>query len=750
MKRFIPFEISFIFLFISSSAFCNITEKIQIKGNYRIKNHTILFYSNLKKKTKHSISDFNNALKKLFKTGHFNDVTLIENKETTSILVKENAIVNKITIRGNLSIKDKNLKKQLKLKENDVYTPLFLQHDMFYLNKIYRSKGNFSIQIIPSIIRNNKDRLDITFLIREKKNNIISRISFVGATIFNQKTLEEIIKTKKGDSYQLIKKQYSHNPSFIEIDKKFLYQLYLKFGYIDFEIKSVLSELQSDDESFFLTFNLHEGERYRIEKIILESRIKGIRKEELQQFLTILPNDWYSIKNVKKSIKIINHYFSQSNLNFAYMYPEIKKTNKIFPGVSIKIIFYNKIPTYIDTIFIVNNSQIDNDIIRRKISLIESDKFDMKKLKKSKRHLINLGFLRDISIKKKKSTISKVNLLINIDPKPSTGEVVVSGGFQSLLGILLEFRIGERNFLGRGQEIETKFKFAKNFREIDFTFIEPYFLNKLQIGINIYRGREKKRGGFAKKKNFGGKVFIGYELLENLYQTFTFHIRQEKSKKLNKKISPLLRSTKGIAHKSIISQKITYDKLNNRLNPSDGYLLEVNNILIGVYGEEYYLNNILKSEFYKSIQKKIILSFKGNVGFLIDIKKTIRPSDRYELGGNSLRGFDFNGIGPRDRKTGNALRGKKFYLGNIEIDFPVGLPNEFGIRASIFSDFGNLWKSGNFGSRVNKNKSIRISIGFGVNWKSPFGPMRFDFAWPLQKNPGDKTRKFLLGFNTGI
>ncbi|MCP4923311.1 MAG: outer membrane protein assembly factor BamA [bacterium] len=753
MKRcFFLLSVGLLFLF-SGPAFCDdLIRKIQVEGNHRIESSTISVRSGLKEGHSYSRIDLNNALKKLFETGYFMDVRLNEEEGTLTILVEENPIVNQVVLEGNSAIEDKILESELRLKPRHVYTLSVLRQDAQRLQDIYRFKGHFAAQVTPEIIRRDQNRVDVIFKIKEGEATKVDRINFIGNTIFDEGTLEETIQTKEARWYRFFTTDDSYDPNRMEYDKDLLRQLYLEHGYVDFRVKSAVAELTTDQKSFFLTFTLYEGDRYRIGEIHLESKIKGVTEEELLSLLEVSQGDWYSSKSVERSVEAVTYYLGDRGFAFADVRPDVAKIEGGDSNqVSIRITVHESTPVYIDRIVIRGNDRTDEDVIRRELRLFEGDAFNITKLKESERRLRNLGFFKEVSIKQQTSDASdKLTLLIDVDEEPSTGELFIAGGIGSVEGVLAEIGMGERNLFGRGQQVEAKFKISKKVQDVDLTFVEPYFLNRpLQAGLNIYRTRQKKLlGSSFDERIFGARAFIGYELSQDLYQTLAYHIHQEKVEGVDTKASEFLRNQKGTATKSMISQKLTYDRLDSRLSPTEGYLLEMGNTFAGLGGTERHLSNIFKAGYYTPVWKDIVFSLRGSVGFLVGMGKKIRVADRYTLGGDSLRGFDFSGVGPRDTATGDALRGERYYSGTAEFIFPLGLPNEFGVKGSTFMDFGSLWKSGEKGPTVKEDKSIRASVGFGLNWRSPFGPMRFDFAWPLRKAKGDKTRTFLFGFST--
>jgi outer membrane protein insertion porin family len=209
-----------------------------------------------------------------------------------------------------------------------------------------------------------------------------------------------------------------------------------------------------------------------------------------------------------------------------------------------------------------------------------------------------------------------------------------------------------------------------------------------------------------------------------------------------------VREEEGVTWRSIVGNEFFYDRLDNRLSPTEGYFARLQNDLAGLGGDARFLRTTLSGGYYFPITESIIASARGEVGYIFGIADEVRISDRYFLGGDSLRGFAARGVGPRDVATDDALGGNFLYSGTAEVSFPLGLPEELQIRGRVFSDFGAVTGLDEDGPTIEDTASPRLSVGTGLTWRSPLGPIALDFAIPILIEDYDEEERFRFSFGT--
>lgn len=720
---------------------------IVIEGNHRVEESSIMAHAKLQSGVRYSDQDLNLALRRLFSTNFFSDVSLKIEGSRLRIKVVENPLVNRVGFEGNKEIEDKILTKEMQLRPRQVYTLARLKHDTKRIQDIYRLKGHFAAKVTPNIVRLDQNRVDVVFEIEEGTQTTVEKISFVGNYAFSESKLEEIIRTKESRWYRFFTSDDNYDPARLAHDQELLRQFYLSHGYVDFRVKSAVAELSPDRKEFFITFTIEEGQRYRYGKIALSAEDPKINTKTLESYLEVKEGDWYNVKEVESTITNLTDALGDMGFAFVDVVPAVDRNEeKLTVGLNFEI---KEGPhVFINRIIIKGNQRTNEDVIRRNLRLNEGDAYNTSKVRESERRVKNLGFFKDVKITKEAAgSPDKVNLIVDVDEEPSTGSLQLSGGFSTSDGPLAGVKISERNLGGRAQYISLSTQIAQRSQNYVFSFTEPHFLNRpLSAGVDLFHNTRSDRGSAFDEKSFGGGVRFGYELRKDLYQRLAYTLRQDQVTGVSSRASRFVLAERRTVIKSVISQTLLYDKTDSQVNPTSGYDIELTNALAGVGGNVRHLKNILSGRYFYPILENWTLALSASIGAILELGQTVRLADRFSLGGYSLRGFDFHGIGPRDRATNDSLGGLYYWKTSAEVLFPIGLPKEFGVKGAAFIDVGTL-----FGHRFPSNLvvdtgQIRIGAGAGVNWVTPLGPIGLDVGIPIAKSGRDRTRMILLRF----
>jgi len=286
--------------------------------------------------------------------------------------------------------------------------------------------------------------------------------------------------------------------------------------------------------------------------------------------------------------------------------------------------------------------------------------------------------------------------------------------------------------------------------QIDLSFTEPYFLDRpLAAGIDLFRTEIDRRESSFDEKNLGGGFRFGYDITEYLRQTVRYTLSQNEIVDVDDDASLAIRQQEGETISSVVGQSLTYDRRDNRFNPTEGYYLNLRNDVAGLGGDVKYLRTRVGAAYYLPLTDDLIASVSGEVGYIFGFGgEDVRITDAFFLGGNSLRGFATAGVGPRDVNTDDALGGNTFAAGSVELSFPLGLPEEYQIRGRVFTDFGTLTDTDTDVPGVRDDASLRASVGTGITWHSPLGPLALDLAFPVAKEDFDEEEVFRFSIGT--
>ncbi len=738
-----------IFVSFSSHLQAVIVQSAKVEGNQRIDRDTILAQVDFRAGKDYDSFDLDKALSSLFRTGYFADAHVHVEGQTLVINVTENPIVNQMVIEGNSAISDDILKPELQLKPRQVYTVAKLKEDTQKIQDYYRLKGYFAAVVKPQIIRRDQNRVDVIFEVEEGEATVVRKIFFIGNKQFSEDKLESTIQTKESRWYRFFTTDDNYDPDRIAYDRELLRKFYLEHGYADFQVKSAVAELTPDQKEFFITFTLHEGERYKVGEIEITSQIPKIDPEILKKHVKFAAGDWYNNKDVESTVKSLTEALGALGYAFVDIQPNLTKDQES-KKVKLNFVIQEGPKVYIDKILIEGNDRTDEEVLRREFEIHEGDPYNTNKVKNSERNVKDTGFFKKVTVMQEPSDApDKANIKVNVE-EDRTGELQLGAGFSTADGPLANIQFAEHNFRGKGQDLRAAVTWAKRKQEFDIGFMEPYFMGKdLAASVDLYRiTSQKYRDQAFNEEQHGVGFSFGYKLSEHIVQTVGYGISFHKLSNIDSTASRLVREQEGRSTKSRITHDISYDRRDSKLNPTMGWYVGMNNELAGLGGTVKYSKNVFRAGYYYPLSDDWVLSLSGRYGFMAGLGKRTRIADRFILGGDSLRGFEVGGVSPRDRGTREPLGGHQFYSASAELNFPVGLPNEFGVKGALFADAGSVWQSKESGPEVYESKKLRASLGGGLRWRSPLGPISIDLAQAISKDALDKTQLIFFGFKT--
>ncbi len=722
--------------------------EIRVEGAQRIEPDTIRSYMSIRAGDRITAQKMDEALKKLFATGLFADV--IVRREGTAVVIRvvENPIINRIAFEGNKRITDEILTDEVRLKPRRVYTRSLVQSDVQRLIDVYRRSGRFAASIEPKVIQLPQNRVDLVFEIKEGPLTEIRRISFVGNEIYSDDDLRNVVRTKESAWYRFLSSDDTYDPDRLTFDRELLRRYYLSKGFADFRVLSAIAELAPDRKGFFVTFTIEEGERYKFGKVDVSATLRDLTTEKLTQSVSIKSGDWYNADLVEDVISKLTDVVGTLGYAFVDIRPQVKRDRKQ-KTIDVTFRVQEGPRVYVERIDISGNVRTIDPVIRREVPLAEGDAFNASKMRRARKQIRNLGFFEKVEVTNQAgSAADKTVVKVKIEER-STGEISFGAGFSSSVGPLGDIGIRERNLLGKGQDLFLKLSLSAESSDIDLQFTEPYFLDrKLAAGIDVFRTtRDLSDQSSFERESLGTGVRIGYDLSELLSQRLRYRISREEVTNVKSTASAAIRSQEGSAVKSEVSQTLTYDRRDSREKTTDGYLARYSTDFAGLGGSISYVRNRVTGTKFFPLTDTVVGSLGAGAGYIFGLGEDVRVSDAFFVGGQNLRGFATAGVGPRDLTSQDALGGNWYYSGVAQVTFPIGLPNEFGVRGRAFTDIGSAGNSDASVGNISDTKSLRASLGFGITWSSPFGPITVDLARPVLKEDFDDTE--LLRFDFG-
>lgn len=724
---------------------------IRIEGNQRIESETIYSYLPIKVGEEFLPNQLDESLKALHATGYFTDVHVSNDNDTMVVKVEENPIINRIAYEGNSKLKDDVIQQEIKFRPREVLSRARIQEAQQRVLEIYRRMGRFGARVEPKIIKLPENRVDLIFEIDEGAVTYVRKITFIGNKHIPSKKLEEQLNSKRTRWYRFFAVDDVYDPDRFMADQQALRKFYYDNGYPDFRIITAHAELSPDQKDFFFTFHVEEGEKYDFGKIEITSKLPNVKTNDLKEVLTFAEGDTFSGKQIEKSITLMSNAVGVQGYAFVAIEPIVKKnpeTKKA--GITFEIKEGPRV--YIEKIVFSGNDRTRDNVLRREMELHEGDAFNSQKLKNSERRLKDLGYFKTVTVDTEPGTgADQARIVVKVEEQ-STGEIGLAGGYSTLDGPLASIRLVERNFMGTGRVLHSDLSIAKKRQDFDIGIVEPYFLGRNMTGsASIFSSKSSRFDAFTQEST-GIKTGVGYRLSEYWSQGFSYIIMQEKISSTRALRSSYISEQLGTSITSALAHSLSYDRRDAARNTTSGYIIGMSNTYAGLGGNVEYLKNILNASWYYPVADEVVLNIRGEVGGMERIGRKIRTVDKFSLGAQSFRGFEFGGIGPRDATTKDPLGGTRFWTQTTELVFPLGLPSEFGIKGAVFSDIGSLWRVGEKlpNTIVYDENKMRASVGCGVSWDSPFGPISIDYSRAVKKQKYDNTQTILFGFSTRI
>ncbi|MCP4393085.1 MAG: outer membrane protein assembly factor BamA [Alphaproteobacteria bacterium] len=728
--------------------------KINIEGAQRVEPETVRSYIMVKEGDLLSSATLDLSLKSLFATGLFADVKIAVDKGTVTFKVVENPIVNRVAFEGNKRIKAKQLQDEMQLNARSVYTRAKVRSDVQRIIDVYKRSGRFAVTVEPKLIERPQNRVDIVFEINEGPTTYVRRINFIGNTQYSDSKLREEIVTKEERWYRFFSAADTYDPDRLIYDKELLRRFYQRKGYADFKVKSAVAELIPDRSGFYITVTVDEGERYKFGGIDVKTTLPNLDVDEVKAGLEMQLGDWYSAKVVDDTVHLLTDKVGDLGYAFVDVSPTVDKNTK---EKKISLAFnINEGPrTFVEQIDIHGNIRTMDKVIRREMRLVEGDAFNAAKLKRSKQRIADLGYFERIEVEALSSDVAADKTIIDIGvEEKSTGELSFGVGWSTDNGPLLQVGLAERNLLGKGQMLNASVSAGGSKSEFDISYTEPYFMDRdLSVGWDaFYLTSDYQDESSYDKRSAGGAVRVGWDYTENLRHSVKYTLRKDNISNIASDASRFIKEQAGTSTLSMVSHNLFYDKRDSARLPTEGYFLGFGNRVAGLGGDQKFVAASFDYGKYFPLEDQWVLRVKGGADYITAIDdEDVNINYRFFLGGSSLRGFEPAGVGARDIASGDALGGNWRATTSAQLSFPLGLPNELGIKGKVFADAGMLGEPDNLVSaEVDYSSEPRVSIGAGLVWGSPVGPINVDVAIPVMKEDYDRTESLRLSFDTNF
>ncbi|PYE27142.1 Beta-barrel assembly machine subunit BamA [Rhizobium sp. PP-CC-3A-592] len=738
--------------------------RIDVRGATRVSAETVRSNITIVPGQEFTNSDIDASVKRLYATGYFSNVSINVSGGALVVSVSENNLINQVVFNGNRKITDEKLAAVVKTRSLGAYSEATAQADIQSIKDAYAGIGRNDVTVTVQTAPIAEGRINVAFVVNEGDRTKIRSINFVGNNAYSDGRLQGVISTKKSGILSFLNRKDVYNADKLRADEEQLRQFYYNRGYADFRVVSSDAVLDETANEYTVTITIEEGERYDFGAVNVESTVEGINAEELKGLVQSRQGTIYKAKDVQETMSEISKRVAAQGYPFARVTP---RGNRDFAGRTIAVDYLvdQGERAYIERIEIRGNTRTRDYVIRREFDMSEGDAFNQEMIATAKRRLEALGYFSTVNISTQAGTASdRVVVIVDVQDQ-STGSFGIGAGYSAGNGggFLVEASIEEKNFLGRGQYIRVAAGRGEDSKTYNVSFTEPYFLGyRLAAGFDVFKNENDFNDDNYSYEDQGFSLRVTAPITERLSSTLRYNYTELDYHASDDELADLSSPYRRVVNfspwtRSSISNSFTYNSLDDAQLPHEGILATATQEFAGLGGTSDFYKLTAKAKWYYTVNDDadVIASLSAGAGHVVGTGGEMEVFDQFQIGSSEIRGFERNGIGPRSREYGDAIGGTTYFTASAEATFPLpGVPRDAGFRGAVFADAGTLY--GNDVSTrasdriVGTDASLRASLGVGLLWASPFGPLRVDYAVPIAKEDYDKVQNIKFGISSNF
>ncbi|MEM9434060.1 MAG: outer membrane protein assembly factor BamA [Pseudomonadota bacterium] len=734
--------------------------QVSIEGNQRIEDATVLSFLGFERGASVSEAQLNDAFQRLQRSGLFASVDLVPAGNTLVVTVVEFPTINRVNIEGNERIDDEALTPLIQSRSRRVYNPSTAEADAAAITNAYTQAGRITATVTPRIIERSNNRVDLVFEVAEGGVVEVERISFVGNRAYSDRRLRRVLESKQAGFFRAFVRSDTFVADRINFDRQLLRDFYLSRGYVDFQVLSATPELTRQRDAFFITFDVQEGQQFRFGEITTTTDLNEIDPDEFMAVSKIKTGNVYSPARVENTITRMERLAAQKGLNFIRVEPRIIRNDaEVILGVEFAITRGPRV--FVERIDIEGNATTLDRVVRRQFRTVEGDPFNPREIRDAAERIRALNYFSTADVNSRQGSAPD-QVVIDVDvEETTTGSLGFGVSYGAEDGGAFNINFSERNFLGRGQILQFSFDTGTDTQNTSLTFVEPAFLGRdLRAGILLlYQTTDSEFADYDTRR-IRFQPSVGFPISENGRIDLNFRLAEEKISNVATDVSPIIQRDDGTYRSASIGYDYSYDSRRTGLNPNAGVLLRFGQ-QIGAFGagREFVRTTGLVSAQTQVAQEEVTLRAEFEFGAQTALTGNSVVTERFFNTSSIIRGFESGGIGPRDLESvgDDPLGGNYFAAARFEAEFPVGLPEEYGITGGLFLDVGSVWGLDDVRGTVGPSQptglvddgfSLRSAIGISIFWDTQIGPLRLNFSRALVSESFDRERTFDLTVST--
>ena len=734
---------------------------IIVDGNRRIETETIRSYTEIQTPAVLTTGEVNDAVKRVRASNLFESVSAEMQGNRLIVTVVEFPTVNEVVFEGNDRLGDQQLEALVRSQSRRVYSVSQVRDDANAIAEAYANQGRIAASVEPRIIRRSDNRVDVIFEIAEGDVVEIERLSFVGNRTFSDRRLRRVLNTKQAGLLRIFVQRDTYIEDRVEFDKRVLADFYNSRGYIDFQIQSVTSELSKTRDSFFLTFRVQEGQKFSFGKLTITSDLEDVDSADFEKALKIEEGDVYSPAFVENTILRMERRALELGLDFVRVEPRVARNNDDL-ALDIDFTLSRGPRVFVERIDIAGNTTTLDRVIRRQFKIVEGDALNPREIRASAERIRALGFFSSSNVSTREGSAPNQRIVeVAVTEKP-TGSLILGANYSSANGAGLVASFREANFLGRGQTTSFGVNTTANTRSFNFAFKEPSLYNRdlsLSFGLD-YQGTSKNNALYN-TSSVGFDAALGFPVSESGFFTPKLFYETEELTDVTTTSQVITgEATEGDRKTLGLGYTYSFDNRRLGLNPKSGMFLRLSQDF-DLTGDVRFVRTNVKwggETYVRNEDFKVTATLEGGALNFISGSSS-RVTDRFFLGSGMFRGFAPGGLGPREVNgpVNDALGGEYYAVARFETQFPIGLPEEYGIEFGAFFDAGSLWGLDSIyaanepaGPIFYDDFTLRAVAGLSIFWNTPIGPLRFNFTDAVKTAEHDVEQSFDLTVSTSF
>ncbi len=716
-------------------------QSLKVVGNKRIDESTILYYIKSKPGTLLSKRQIREDIEQIYSLGQFKDIRVETHNALKGLeiefFVKEIASVGDVEIVGNDKMDANDIREKIGLKRGATFNEHLIQESNEEIIKLYREKGYFFAQTSIDTESNKENLVNITIRIKEGGKVKIEKIRFSGNKAISDKELRKQMETKEESLYSFLDDSGVYQKDILKLDLFRIEGYYHDRGYLRIKVLEPRIDINQKAREILITIPVEEGPQFRVKTL----EVKGddaVSPDEIQKSIKTKVGQVYNVSQLRQDILTITDLYGQKGYAYAEANP-ISKLNDEDRTAELSVEVDKGKKVYVGKIEVLGNIKTRDTVIRREFRVKEGELFDGAKLKRSKQRINNLNFFEDVKIDTHRGEDPDlIDILTTVTEKP-TGSFTVGAGFSSVENLIFTTSISQNNLFGNGQQLNLTAQLSSIRANFNLGFTEPRLFDS-QVSFGVDAVNQKSNFFSFNTQSTGGGFLLGKNISEYDSVNFKYRLNNVKTSGVTSTNETQFLKN-GTRLTSRIAPTYVHDSRDNYLNPSKGWRHVVGFELAGLGGVKF-TKSLYEGTYYRPLTGKLVGAVHARINYAEGYSGDQLPAfERYFMGGpTSLRGFTIRDVGPKD-STGNPLGGSKALILNMEVQYPFTK----SFRGFLFYDRGNVYGEGVNNSTTANNFDLgkmRSSIGAGIRFISPFGPLGFAYGIKLDQKNGEKPAQF--------